>query len=115
MESRHEAEAEELCASVGVIRDGQLLAVAPPDQLRRSAASPVVEVLGNGFCDSSVAGLRALPDVDSVERSDGKLLVHLHRDIDVAPIVALLVKSGAQIREVSRGKASACFDNAATE
>jgi ABC-2 type transport system ATP-binding protein len=99
-------EAERLCARVAVIREGRLIAIGHPDELRARSGGPRFEVVGSGF-DENVAGLlRARPEVSAIEINDSRLLVHLSGETDVAPLVSLIVGAGAQVEEVRKGKAS---------
>jgi ABC-2 type transport system ATP-binding protein len=103
-------EAERLCNQVGVIRQGKLLAVGSPDQLRTQTGAPRVEVVGEGFSDAVLATLRSRPEVEGATLENGHLLIDLRRggteQPRAAPLVAALVGAGAQIEEVRRGQAS---------
>ena len=99
-------EAERLCARVAVIRQGRLLAVGHPDELRARGGGPRVEVIGRGFTSEILAGLRTRPEVASAEVSNGRLLLDLRDQAEAAPIVSQLVAGGAQVEEVRRGSAS---------
>jgi ABC-2 type transport system ATP-binding protein len=104
-------EAERLCSLVGVVRQGKLLALGAPDQLRTQTGTPRVEVFGEGFGESALAALRARPDVAKVALENGHLLIDLHTtpgtpQPKAAPLVEALVQAGAQIEEVRRGQAS---------
>jgi ABC-2 type transport system ATP-binding protein len=100
------AEVEKLCALVGVIRQGKLLAVGHPDELRARIGSPQVEILGQGFNERVLELLRGQPEVLATELQNGRLLIHLQRETSVAPLVSLLVQAGIQVEEVHKGKAS---------
>ncbi len=100
------AEAERLCSRVAVIRQGKLMAVGHPDALRARAGGPHVEIVGRGFGEDALALLRARPEVAAVEASNGRLVVDLRQEMEVAPLVSLLVGAGAEVEEVRRGKAS---------
>jgi ABC-2 type transport system ATP-binding protein len=100
------AEAEKLCSRVAVIRQGQLLALGHPDELRAQAGGPRVEIFGRGFSDQVVDLLRARPEVAAVEAQNGHLAVDLHHKTATASLVTLLVSAGVQVDEVRRGKAS---------
>jgi ABC-2 type transport system ATP-binding protein len=91
---------------VAVIRQGKLVAVGHPDELRASTGGPRVTVHGRGFSSGALARLRACPDVASVEARNGHLDIGLARETEAAPIVALLVGAGVEVEEVRRGKAS---------
>jgi len=100
------SEAEKLCRLVGVIRQGQLLTVGSPDQLRAKQGTPRVEILGRGFSETVMASLRARPEVVKVEQRDNRMLIDLRGAVDTAPLVSLMVSAGAQVEEVRRGRAS---------
>jgi len=100
------AEADRLCSRVAVIRHGKLVAVGHPDELRARAGGPHVEIVGYGFSDDALALLRARPEVASVKANNGRLVVDLHQESEVAPLISLLVGTGAEVEEIRRGKAS---------
>jgi hypothetical protein len=49
--------------------------------------------------------LRARPEVSELVQRDGLLLIGLNQSAETAPLVSLLVRSGAQIDEVRKGQA----------
>jgi len=100
------AEAERLCSRVAVIRSGRLLTVGDPDQLRAQAGGPRVQVLGRGFDRTMVELLRNRPEVAAAALENGHLAVDLHQGMSASPLVTLLVRAGAEVEEVRRGKAS---------
>lgn len=100
------SEAEKLCSRVGVIRRGKLLAVGHPDELRATAGGPRAEVVGRGFNDETLARLRARSEVAAAELENGRLCLELSGEVDVAPLISLLVTSGVEVEEVRKGKAS---------
>jgi ABC-2 type transport system ATP-binding protein len=99
-------EAERLCRLVAVIRTGKLVAVGHPDELRAHIGIPHVEVAGSGFSESVMNLLRARPEVSAVELVDKHLSIQLRQEMDVAPLVSLMVGAGVQVEEVQKGKAS---------
>ena len=99
-------EAERLCARVGVIRGGRLLAVGSPDELRARQDSGRVDIVAAGLTSDLAAIVRAQPDVVSVAHQDGRLAVSLQSGASVAPIVSLLVQHGVAIEEVRRARAT---------
>lgn len=99
-------EAEKLCSQVGVLRQGQLLAVGHPDELRRGSGSPQLEVLGRRLDGLVPTLLKARPEVASVEGEDTRLLIKLIGPLEAAPLVKLIVEAGGEIEEVRRGKPS---------
>ncbi len=100
------SEAEKVCTQVGVIRQGKLLAVGRPGELRGMTGTPRLEVTGRCFSESLLAALRARPEVGSVAIRDGGLLLELRAQADSAPLVTLMVGAGAQIEEVRKPKAT---------
>jgi ABC-2 type transport system ATP-binding protein len=100
------AEVEKLCSQVAVIREGRLVAVGHPDQLRARAGGPRVEIVGRGFSDRALQLLRARREVAAVEVRNQSLEIDLRQETDTAPLVSVLVNAGVQVEEVRRGKAS---------
>ena len=100
------AEAEKLCAQVGLIRQGELLIVGSPDELRARGGGPRAEIVGQGFDEQTVSLLRARPEGAKAELQGGHLTIGLRGTDRIAPLVTLLVQAGAEIEEVRRGTAS---------
>ncbi len=99
-------EAERLCSRVAVIREGRLVAIGHPDELRAKSGSPQVEIAGTGFTDEVLGKLRAHPEVVSAELLNGHVSIQLRDETEVAPLVSLVVTAGVRVEEVRRGKAS---------
>ena len=98
-------EAERLCAQVAVIRDGGLVAVGHPDELR-ARGGPRVEIVGDGFSDHVLRSLRDHPGVSTAEVQNERLAIELADEADVAALVTLLVGAGVRVEEVRREQAS---------
>lgn len=105
MTTHNLVEAEKLCQQVGVIRQGRLLAIGNPDELRRGTSARV-EIIGRGFSEEAIAVLRARPEVEAVNLQNSHLSIELRQNVENAPLVSLLVGAGVEIEEVRRGKAS---------
>jgi ABC-2 type transport system ATP-binding protein len=99
-------EAESMCAQVGVIRQGRLLAVGHPDELRARTSGPEVQVIGAGLTETLRASLEGRPEVRSTEVVNGHLTVRLNGDVSFAPLVQLMVSQGALIEEIRRRQES---------
>ncbi len=99
-------EAEKLCALVGVIRQGKLLTVGNPDELRVRTGGPQAEIVGDGFTDQTLALLRERPEVANVELHNSHLTLELRGESKIGPLVSLIVRSGGEVEEIRRGKAS---------
>lgn len=100
------SEAERLCAQVGVIRDGRLIAVGSPASLRSRKGGDSVEVWGAGFSDGALDAVRALPGVRDATLQGDRLVVKVAEDVQAAAINRALVAAGADVSEIRRGQAS---------
>jgi ABC-2 type transport system ATP-binding protein len=100
------SEAERLCAQVGVIRGGRLLAVGSPESLRARRDTGRVEIVTHGLLDDVVAMVRARSDVESASAENGKLTLSLSPGAPTAPIVTLLVERGVAVEEVRKARAT---------
>ena len=99
-------EAEKICDQVGVIREGRLLALGSPDRLRTQGGSPRVEITGHGFSEQALSLLRQQVEVTHASLHNSHLNIELKRQVEIAPLVTLLVNAGAQIEEIRKGQAS---------
>lgn len=99
-------EAERVCGLVGVIRQGRLLAVGPPEELRRTARAPHIEIGGQGFTSEVLQRLRELPEVVSLEGQPDRLVVEVRDGARPHGLVSLLVHAGAEVDEVRRQTAT---------
>jgi ABC-2 type transport system ATP-binding protein len=104
--THHLAEAEKLCARVGVIRAGRLLAVGHPDEIRSARSGSRVEVRAAHVTEGTLDLLRSMSEVAGAESRNGRIQVDLRGDPSFAPILRKLVESGLEVEEVHRGKAS---------
>ena len=100
------AEAERLCALVGVVRDGTLVALAPPTQFAATHGTPRVEITGSGLSDSMLQMVRALPCVHAARASGRCIIVDLRTASDVSQVVAALVSAGFRVEAVRSGAGS---------
>ncbi|MEE8122281.1 MAG: ABC transporter ATP-binding protein, partial [Anaerolineales bacterium] len=99
-------EAERLCSQVAVIREGELVAIGHPDELRARTAGPGLEILGRGFDDNVLNLLRAHQDVVVAEMQNERLIINVGEGMDTASLVSQMVSAGVQVEEVHRGRAS---------
>lgn len=99
-------EAEKLCHEVGVIRDGQLIAVGPLEKLRASAGGPRLEILGKGFNSEILQWVKSRPEVTQVNLDNGRLTIYFQQPVESAPFISQLVAAGADVEEVRKGSAS---------
>jgi ABC-2 type transport system ATP-binding protein len=99
-------EAEKLCSQVGVIRDGKLLSMGSPDQLRSQEDRPRVRITGSGFTREIMDQLRAQPIVKEVIQINSHLEISLAHPGEISSLLDLLIRAGAQVEEVHKNKAS---------
>lgn len=99
-------EAERLCNQVAVIRQGKLLAVGHPDELRAKSGGLRVEVVGRNLNGRVLELLKARPEISAAENQNGRLLITMKAQTEFAPLVALMVNSGAEIEEIHKDAGS---------
>lgn len=94
------AEAEELCARVAVIRNGQLIAEGEPSSLLSDSGHEVT-IVGDHLA-ATVSAIQVRADVVSAVLDNDRLRLRMTTP-DPSPVVSELVAAGASIHEVSRG------------
>jgi ABC-2 type transport system ATP-binding protein len=100
-------EAEKLCHRVGIIRDGKLLALGTPQELRAQHSRPRLEIVGRNFNQQALAAFQQHPAVNGLARENGHIALDLRSGTDdSAALVSLAVQHGVQVEEVRKGSAS---------
>jgi len=99
-------EAEKLCAQVGIIRAGRLVAVGPLEQLRARSSTPRIEIVGRNLTEQVAAALRGMPGVLGTALHDGRLTVELERDASTAPLIQRVLAAGGEVEEARKAVAS---------
>jgi len=100
------AEAEKLCSLVAVIRQGKLLAVGSPAELRARGGGQRTEITGGGFSDGLLDSLRRQDTVSQAFVENGRLILVLKNGASTAPLVSLIVREGGEVQEVRSGQGS---------
>ena len=100
------AEAEKLCHRVAVVREGKLLAVGTPAELRSRGGGRRAEINGRGFSESMITALKQQGSVSEASVENGRLMITLNDGADVAPLVSLVVREGGEVQEVRTGEGS---------
>jgi ABC-2 type transport system ATP-binding protein len=100
------AEAEKLCNLVAVVRQGKLLAVGSPAELRSRGGGQRAEIAGRGFSEAMLATLRQQASVSQASVENGRLMLVLKDGSEVAPLVSLIVREGGEVQEVRSGQGS---------
>jgi len=106
MATHNMAEAERLCHTVAAIRQGKLVAIGSPEDLRKKASGFEVEIIGDGCSDDVINMMKSRPDVNNLEVSENRIVVQFTKEVDTAPLVNFLVSKGVQVREIRQIKAS---------
>lgn len=102
MNTHRLAEAERLCDRVAILREGELLELGTPRQLRSRLLGNVVEVEFNGATDLPVRrAVESLPGVAEIKWARGGLSCRLpDAERDTPDLVARLVHAGAKLVSV---------------
>lgn len=99
-------EAEKLCDRVGVIREGKLLAIGSPDELRLRNGNAYIDVVGTGFSSKVIENLETHPQITSVRQQDQHVRIQFETSFDSSSLIPLLVEHGIHIEEIRKGKSS---------
>ena len=99
-------EAEKLCDTIAVVREGKLLSMGEPSSLRSRARAPVIEIFGQNFPDDTERILRELVGVSSVDVRPNVIRVSTTGSADTSTIVATLVAAGTRVEGVERSTAT---------
>lgn len=99
-------EAEKLCDRVGVIREGKLLAIGSPDELRMRNGNAYIDVVGSGFSLEVMKKLEQHLKITSVRQQDQHVRIQFETGFDSSSLIPLLVEHGIHIEEVRKGKSS---------
>ena len=100
------AEAEKICTQIAVIRQGRLVALGAPDELRAKTGKLQVVISGQGFSEQVLDMLRKRSEVETVEKHNHQLVIQMHTAPDIPTLIGLLAGEGVQVTEVHQGKAS---------
>ncbi len=96
------AEAEQICTRIGLLRGGRLVADDSPSELGRRGEGIQLEIVGWGFTEAMIALIGRRREVRSIVPEPQRLWIDLQSDAHAAPVVNLLVESGAQVEQVLR-------------
>ncbi|MBW6474368.1 MAG: ABC transporter ATP-binding protein [Anaerolineaceae bacterium] len=99
-------EAEKLCDRVGVIREGKLLAIGSPDELRLRNGNAFIDVVGSGFSAEVMRKLEQHTQITSVRQQDQHVRIQFETGFDSSSLIPLLVEQGIHIEEIRKGKSS---------
>lgn len=104
MNTHRLAEAERLCDRVAILREGELLEMGTPRQIRARLLGNVVEVELAGIADLAVRrAVESLPGVSDVTWEHGGVSCRLDdADRDTPDLVARLVHANAKVHSVKQ-------------
>ncbi len=101
------AEAERLCAQVGVIRAGRLAGLGSPAELRERRTTAALHLRADGLADQVWSALGSAPGVSRAARNgDNDVRIDLADPARVPELVEWLVGQGVRIHEVRRERAT---------
>lgn len=100
------SEAEKLCHQVGVIRQGKLLTVGAPAELRSRTGANRCEVYGRGFNPEVIERLHSRPEVTQAKLVNQHLVIDLNGHTEIAGLVNWLVNAGVQVEEIRKSTVS---------
>jgi ABC-2 type transport system ATP-binding protein len=104
-----------LCAKVGIIGKGRLLATGTPTEICTGSHDASLHIAGRGLSDGIVATLRSRPEVVSVtgSASGTALTIGLEPGADAAALVSFIVSRGGEVERVHRleGSLETAFRN----
>lgn len=98
------AEAERLCALIGIINRGRVVALGTPGELRDAVGEPTVTIRGPTITASHIAMLRTRTGVASLTLLEDGVQLVLAPNQSIAPLVRSLIEHGADIEEVRRDR-----------
>ncbi len=104
MTSDNPAEAGMICHRLGVLSEGRLVVEGEPADLCEACHQVQLEIVGGGFSADMIALVQRRRDVVRVLEDVGRLWVYLKPESHSAPVLNLLVESGAEIEEVHRNQ-----------
>ena len=96
------ADAEQICERIGLMYSGRLVAEGSPGELGQRGAGIQLEIVGWGFTEEMVALIGRRREVHHIIPEPDRLWIDLPSDAQAAPVVNLLVESGAQVEQVLR-------------
>jgi ABC-2 type transport system ATP-binding protein len=96
------SEAEKLCHTVGVIREGKLLASGSLEDLKAKTIHPKIVITGSGFSANLLSKLKNQSNVSNIQQKNRSLTIELTEHTQTAPLVNWMVASGVQIDEVQK-------------
>lgn len=99
-------EAEKLCDRVGVIRNGKLITIGSPDELRLRNGNSFIDVVGTGFTPDVIVQLERHEKITGIKQHDQHIRIHIQPGFDSSALIPVLVSHGINIEEIRKGKSS---------
>ncbi len=103
MVSTHYMDEAEYCTQIGIMRDGKLLALAEPDELKRQLPGHVWEIAADPLLPA-LETLEQLPGVHNAALAGDRLRVIGGPEVTAAQMTALLAGSGIRMQQISPGQ-----------
>jgi ABC-2 type transport system ATP-binding protein len=96
------AEAERLCAQIGIINKGRVVALGTPSELRDSMGQASIIIRGPSITQAHLAMLRTRAGIMNLKLLEDGVQLVLAPNASVTPLVRALIEHGAEIEEVRR-------------
>ncbi len=96
------AEAERLCARIGIINKGRVVALGTPAELRDAVGTASIIIRGPSITPAHVAMLRTRAGIVNLTLLEDGVQLVLAPNATVTPLVRALIEHGAEIEEVRR-------------
>jgi ABC-2 type transport system ATP-binding protein len=96
------AEAERLCARIGIINKGHVVALGTPAELRDAVGAASIIIRGPSITPAHVAMLRTRAGIVNLTLLEDGVQLVLAPNATVTPLVRALIEHGAEIEEVRR-------------
>ena len=100
------AEAEKICDQVAVIKEGNLLSVGSPDELRSKQGNVEFKLVGDGFTAEILSALENRESVRHISPNGGSVTLSLSQGTDTAELLRWLILEGVRVEEARKGAAS---------
>ena len=105
-------EADTLADRVGIIAEGQIVAEGSSEDLKRRVGRDIVEVRLDGEMDAAEHLLRAMPEVERIERSASELAVAVRNGPAAIPMIATVLAAAPGVTVSEMGLRRPTLDDA---
>ncbi len=94
------------CDHMTILHKGRALVSGSMSTIHALGHKPAIKVTGRGFCEEIAVLLLRRPEVASVNQTENVITLKLTGNVDTAPLVSLIIESGAEVTEVRKQTSS---------